>query len=426
MSWASMLYNLEHILTPDDISDSAAKSWKVAIGPNALVAKETWPSTDESAESSDSDSASDEELARVCGVTNVTPRKRSEVSEMTESDEDINGAPMDSVQLPQRPSPAITRDSTPKRAHRPFHTAKKSHSLRNQPAGLPHNLTPITNHGLFLATPKGTTEAQPLSRSEDRIRAAQRLFRAIGNPTRAETYTAQLRTEETVQPEATPSRLTFFQSLSAQARKRNSEDLVYDPLSTIHESCRKSKGMPKFSTSTQGTSHCVIDASGSTFELMITPPTPHLCDEEESKWGITGTLRHQGLNNIPPKTNCPKVRTQELNKKSKADLESQLVELKTELLQLRVQKVAGGGSSKIARINTVRKNIARVLTVMNIKQRTSLREFYKGKKYLPLDLRAKKTRAIRRKLTKFERNQVTERQHKRNVHFGTRRYVLKA
>ncbi|WFD05144.1 60S ribosomal protein L35, L29 [Malassezia vespertilionis] len=122
----------------------------------------------------------------------------------------------------------------------------------------------------------------------------------------------------------------------------------------------------------------------------------------------------------------PKVRTQELNKKSKADLESQLVELKTELLQLRVQKVAGGGSSKIARINTVRKNIARVLTVMNIKQRTSLREFYKGKKYLPLDLRAKKTRAIRRKLTKFERNQVTERQHKRNVHFGTRRYVLKA
>lgn len=49
--------------------------------------------------------------------------------------------------------------------------------------------------------------------------------------------------------------------------------------------------------------------------------------------------------------------------------------------------------------NTVRKSIARVLTVMNQKQRQNLREFYKNKKYLPLDLRPKKTRAIRRRLT---------------------------
>lgn len=52
------------------------------------------------------------------------------------------------------------------------------------------------------------------------------------------------------------------------------------------------------------------------------------------------------------------------------------------------------------RSNTVRKSIARVLTVMNQKARQNLREYYKGKKYLPLDLRAKKTRAIRRRLTK--------------------------
>lgn len=125
-------------------------------------------------------------------------------------------------------------------------------------------------------------------------------------------------------------------------------------------------------------------------------------------------------------TSQAKVRTSDLQSKSKADLESQLEELKQELLQLRVQKVAGGASSKLARINTVRKNIARVLTVMNIKQRASLREFYKGKKYQPIDLRAKKTRALRRKLTKFEQKQVTERQHKKDVHFGVRRYVIKA
>ena len=37
---------------------------------------------------------------------------------------------------------------------------------------------------------------------------------------------------------------------------------------------------------------------------------------------------------------------------------------------------------------------------MNQKQRQNLREYYKNKKYLPHDLRAKKTRAIRRRLTK--------------------------
>ena len=50
--------------------------------------------------------------------------------------------------------------------------------------------------------------------------------------------------------------------------------------------------------------------------------------------------------------------------------------------------------------NTVRKSIARVLTVTNQKLRQGTRDHYKKKKYLPLDLRPKKTRAIRRRLTK--------------------------
>lgn len=86
--------------------------------------------------------------------------------------------------------------------------------------------------------------------------------------------------------------------------------------------------------------------------------------------------------------------------KNKAELTSQLEELRGELLSLRVQKVAGASSNKLAKIKGVRKGIARVLTVINAKTRASLREHYKGKKYLPLDLRPKKTRAIRRRLTK--------------------------
>lgn len=45
-----------------------------------------------------------------------------------------------------------------------------------------------------------------------------------------------------------------------------------------------------------------------------------------------------------------KVRTQDLQNKSKTDLLNQLEELRMELLQLRVQKVAGGASSKLARM----------------------------------------------------------------------------
>ena len=121
-----------------------------------------------------------------------------------------------------------------------------------------------------------------------------------------------------------------------------------------------------------------------------------------------------------------KVKAFELQSKNKADLLAQLTELRTELSTLRVQKVVGGSSSKLTKINTVRKSIARVLTVVNQKQRQNLREFYKKSKYIPLDLRYKKTRAIRRRLTKKEANATTLKAHKKAVHFPQRKYALKA
>ncbi|KZT05531.1 ribosomal protein L35 [Laetiporus sulphureus 93-53] len=121
-----------------------------------------------------------------------------------------------------------------------------------------------------------------------------------------------------------------------------------------------------------------------------------------------------------------KVKAYELQSKSKNDLSKQLVELKEELLALRVQKIAGGSAAKLTKINTVRKSIARVMTVMNQKQRQNLREFYKSKKYLPLDLRPKKTRAIRRRLTPHEKSRKTLKQHKKDIHFPLRKYAVKA
>lgn len=74
----------------------------------------------------------------------------------------------------------------------------------------------------------------------------------------------------------------------------------------------------------------------------------------------------------------------------------------------------------------VRKSIARVLTVISQTQRAQLRLFLRGKKFKPLDLRPKKTRAIRRKLTKHEAGLKTLRQKKKETAFPKRRYAVKA
>ncbi|KAF3939449.1 hypothetical protein ABW19_dt0203375 [Dactylella cylindrospora] len=121
----------------------------------------------------------------------------------------------------------------------------------------------------------------------------------------------------------------------------------------------------------------------------------------------------------------PGVKTAQLWNKSKVDLSKQLEELKSELATLRVQKISGGASSKLTKIHDVRKSIARVMTVLAATQRHQLRLFYQKKKYIPLDLRPKQTRAIRRRLTQHEASQKTEKQKKKDTHFPQRIYAIK-
>ncbi|KDN66695.1 putative ribosomal L29 protein [Colletotrichum sublineola] len=150
-----------------------------------------------------------------------------------------------------------------------------------------------------------------------------------------------------------------------------------------------------------------------------------------------------------------KVKASQLWNKNKDELTKQLGELKTELGQLRIQKITSSGSKLNKMCVTVpvqferygrnrntdeeratdrcfsacshdiRKSIARVLTVINAKQRAQLRLFYKNKKYAPLDLRAKQTRAIRRRLSEKEAGIVTEKAKKRTVHFPQRKFAVK-
>ena len=121
-----------------------------------------------------------------------------------------------------------------------------------------------------------------------------------------------------------------------------------------------------------------------------------------------------------------KIKAHELRGQKKEELTAQLEDLQQELAQLRVAKVTGGAASKLTKIGVVRKSIARVLTVYNQTQKLQLREFLGKSKFLPKDLRQKKTRAIRRRLSDFESSKKTLRQTKKDAYFPKRRYALKA
>jgi large subunit ribosomal protein L35e len=111
---------------------------------------------------------------------------------------------------------------------------------------------------------------------------------------------------------------------------------------------------------------------------------------------------------------------------SKAELLKQLKDLKQELSTLRVSQVAGPTPAKLARIKPVRKAIARVLTIIHANQRSELKKHYKNSKHVPLDLRPKKTRAIRRRLTEEQLNKKTKKQQRLSYVFPQRTYALKA
>lgn len=121
-----------------------------------------------------------------------------------------------------------------------------------------------------------------------------------------------------------------------------------------------------------------------------------------------------------------KVKAKQLRGKPRLEMEKQLEDLKQELASLRVAKVTGGAASKLARIRIVRKGIARVHTVINQAQKDNLRKFYRRKTFVPRDLRAKKTRAMRRALTPHEASKRTMKQERKARAFPQRKYALKA
>ena len=136
----------------------------------------------------------------------------------------------------------------------------------------------------------------------------------------------------------------------------------------------------------------------------------------------------------------------EYRKKNNTELLADLKKLREELQTIRFTKVTGTAVSNLSKIKGLRKQIARILTIIreNKKQEVisklltkETKEVVDGKetsvsktiknlkmKHLPLDLRSKKTRAIRRKMTKFESKLLTLKLFKRKLSFPMRKFAV--
>merc|ERR1719378_1923969 len=108
-----------------------------------------------------------------------------------------------------------------------------------------------------------------------------------------------------------------------------------------------------------------------------------------------------------------KLKMPDLRTKTRKELLKEVTDLKTEL-------------SKLRKIGTVRKSIARVLTVYTQKSREEARKEYAGKKYTPLDLRQKKTRALRRALSHEQKTKLTLKMKVKKQNFPQRRFAVAA
>ena len=136
----------------------------------------------------------------------------------------------------------------------------------------------------------------------------------------------------------------------------------------------------------------------------------------------------------------------EYRKKKNNELIADLKKLREELQKIRFNKQSGTAVSKLSKIKSLRKQIARVLTIIreNTKNEVISKLLTKEKKevkddkeetitttiknlkmkHIPLDLRPKKTRAMRRRLTKFENKLVTLKQLKRKLNFPKRKFAV--
>jgi large subunit ribosomal protein L35e len=118
---------------------------------------------------------------------------------------------------------------------------------------------------------------------------------------------------------------------------------------------------------------------------------------------------------------CQKIRDSEAEA-----IRANIDKLKDELRTLRNSKASSGSATKLAKIKTVRRNIARNLTILNQKERANLAgKLHQGSGKRAIFLRTKLTRAVRRSLTTHQKSKLITKVQKKQLNFPVRKYGLR-
>ena len=119
------------------------------------------------------------------------------------------------------------------------------------------------------------------------------------------------------------------------------------------------------------------------------------------------------------------MKAHELRLEGKQTMLEKLKKLRQELAQLRVHAKTGGAAARVAKIRGTRKSIARVLTVLNQKERENTKKALKGKTFKPPHLRPRLTHAKRVALKSWELARKTSKQVKAAAAFPQRKFAIK-
>ncbi len=122
------------------------------------------------------------------------------------------------------------------------------------------------------------------------------------------------------------------------------------------------------------------------------------------------------------------IKIRDVRAKNKEELIKAVNDAKQELLNLRVAKASkNAAASKIGKIRVVRKNVARILTVLSQKSRDALKQTLstKNPNKTPKTLRAKETKRRRQALSRKEKGFKSARSIKRAAAFPQRKFAVK-
>ena len=115
-----------------------------------------------------------------------------------------------------------------------------------------------------------------------------------------------------------------------------------------------------------------------------------------------------------------------LAEKTRAELLEELAGLEKKLFELKGQVATSASAQKLSEIKNVRKDVARVKTVLMEQQRKALLTKYEGAKLVPKDLRPHTTKSQRKELAPKYANKLTKKAANRAKYLKPVKFALKA